>query len=49
MRGIEKVPFRDLNREQAWLLPPSLDELLPLGRIDNSAKLERGAWGIREG
>ena len=24
------MPFRDMNREQAWLLPPSLDELLPL-------------------
>ena len=24
------MPLRDVNREQAWLLPPSLDELLPL-------------------
>ena len=24
------MPFRDVNREQVWLLPPSLDELLPL-------------------
>ena len=30
MRGVEKVPLRDMPREQAWLLPPSLDELLPL-------------------
>ncbi len=22
--------LRDMNREQMWLLPPSLDELLPL-------------------
>ena len=24
------MPLRDMDREQAWLLPPSLDELLPL-------------------
>ena len=24
------MPLRDMNREQRWLLPPSLDELLPL-------------------
>ena len=24
------MPLRDVNREQAWLLPPSLDDLLPL-------------------
>ena len=30
MRGVEKVPLRDMRREQAWLLPPSLDELVPL-------------------
>ena len=24
------MPFRDMDREQMWLLPPSLDELLPL-------------------
>ena len=29
-RGVEKVPLRDMSREQAWLLPPSLDELLPM-------------------
>ena len=23
------MPLRPLQREQAWLLPPSLDELLP--------------------
>ncbi len=23
------MPFRDFNREQAWLLPPTLDELIP--------------------
>ena len=26
----EKMPLRDMDREQMWLLPPSLDELLPL-------------------
>ena len=30
VRGVEKVPLRDMPREQAWLLPPSLDELLSL-------------------
>jgi len=24
-----KMPLRPLNREQTWLLPPSLDELIP--------------------
>ena len=24
------MPRRDMDREQMWLLPPSLDELLPL-------------------
>ena len=24
------MPFRDIEREQMWLLPPSLDDLLPL-------------------
>ena len=24
------MPLRDMDREQIWLLPPSLDELLPL-------------------
>ena len=24
------MPLRDMDREQMWLLPPSLDELLPL-------------------
>ena len=23
------MPLRDMDREQMWLLPPSLDELLP--------------------
>ena len=30
MRGVGKVPLRDMSRAQAWLFPPSLDELLPL-------------------
>ena len=29
-RGAEEMALRDLDREQMWLLPPSLDELLPL-------------------
>ena len=24
------MPLREMNREQAWLLPPTLDELVPL-------------------
>ena len=24
------MPLRDMDREQMWLLPPTLDELLPL-------------------
>ena len=43
------MPLREMNREQAWLLPPSLDELLPL---DHPARfvaefvdaLEREEW-----
>ncbi len=24
------MPFREMSREQAWLLPPSLEELIPM-------------------
>ena len=24
------MPFREMSQEQAWLLPPSLEELIPL-------------------
>ena len=30
MKGVERALLRDMPREQAWLLPPSIDELLPL-------------------
>ena len=30
VRGVHRVPLLDIHREQAWLLPPSLDELLSL-------------------
>ena len=28
--GVNQMPLRDMDREQMWLLPPSLDELVPL-------------------
>ena len=29
-RGVRELPFRELSRERRWLLPPTLDELVPL-------------------
>jgi len=33
MRGVGKAPLRDMSRAQAWLFPPSLDEMLPLDHL----------------
>ena len=38
------MPLRDMDREQMWMLPPTLDELLPLdpsGAIRGRGSLTR--------
>ena len=37
------MPLRDMDREQMWMLPPTLDELLPL---EWSAKRDGWSLGI---
>ena len=43
------MPIRDMDREQMWLLPPTLDELLPLDHparfVDEVVEaLDRESW-----
>ncbi len=47
------MPLRPVNREQAWLLPPTLDELLPEDHPSRFVAafvdgLDRGGWAGME-
>ena len=39
------MPLRPVNRDQAWLLPPTLDDLLPARYVAAFVDgLDRDAW-----
>ena len=53
-RGAWKMPLRDMDGEQMWLLPPSPDELLPLDHparfvAELADALDREGWAELEG